>query len=246
MTAVDLTKRASVVLTKFSEAAEADPETWDVFQRAEIYLGVDHSGSMRRYFDHPRQPVLHLARQVCALGLARLDPDGRIPMWFYASDVQGPWEVTETTLWPEARRFRGAPDDVVTRAVREARYGSTRTDLVVREILRAHRRTDLSTPGLAIIQTDGVPDDRDSVINAIVEASAYNLFYVFVGYGPDGRRFLKQLNEGGFSRQVVDNVYAFDAGDDPMDNSDELVMSELLKEIPEWRKKANGRVQGTV
>lgn len=247
MSAIDLTKRAAVVLEKFTDAAKEDPSAWDVFPEAELYLGADHSGSMRAYYSDPRQPVVQLAKQILAIGLARLDPDGKIPLWFYASRAGSPYTVTEETLYPRPRKFSmSTPADIVTRGARETQFGSTNTADVVEQIALAHHETGLGKPGLAIIQTDGLPDSTPRLKEALARASKINLFFVFVGYGSDGQRALEALDAGGFRGQVVDNVATVFLGDSPTDYSDEWVMEQILKDVPKWRKEAHGKVQGTV
>lgn len=239
---VDITK-AKVVLDKFTEASRVTGDR-DVFEKAELYLGIDHSGSMSRYFSASDKPVVELAKRVLALGLARLDPDGVIPMWFYANNLHGPVNVTEAGLYPRGVFNR---QDVVTQEAARAPWGGTRTELVVRAIMEEHLDTQLVKPGLAVIQTDGQPNFEQPVIDALVEASRINLFYVFIGFGRDGEAFLERLNEGGFEGQLVDNVYTFNADDRPRGvDPDEWLYTELLKEVPRWRAAADGRVRGIV
>lgn len=241
---VDMTKRAKVVLDKFTEQAK---ETgWDVFAEAEVYMAADISGSMRRYYDDPRKPVTHLAKQVASLALARLDPDGEIPFWLFGSNVEGPWTITAENLEERKGMLGRTKPDVVTDAVSRSRGGSTNMEAAVRAIVDKHEATGLGKPGLGIIQTDGMPDYRPGVISEIVRASSMNLFLVFIGYGPDGMPFLNQLNRGGFPSQTVDNVYAFGVGDDPLSHSDEWLWEQLLKEIPQWREAASTVVRGNV
>ena len=242
---VDMTKRAKVVLDKFTENAE-QTGGYDVFQEAEVYLGADVSGSMRGYYNDPRKPVTHLAKQIAALALARLDPDGKIPFWLFGTHVEGPWTITGENLEPQKGRFGRTKDDAITDAVSKARGGSTNMADAVKAIVDEHEATGLSKPGLAIIQTDGMPNSQDAVIAQVVRASQLNLFLVFVGYGEDGMPFLNKLNRGKFRGQVVDNVYAFGVGDDPLSHTDEWLWEQLLKEIPQWRQAADGKVRGAV
>lgn len=247
---VDMMKqRAKVVLDKFTEKAE-ETGGWDVFAEAEVYMSADKSGSMAGYFNDPRKPVTHLAKQIAALALARLDPDGQIPFWLFGSYAHGPWVITAENIEPTTKKGllgrSKVEDDIVTKAVTDTPYGSTNMADAVGQIHRAHIATGQSKPGLAIIQTDGLPDNEQAVIDALVEASKDNLFFVFVGYGSGGMPFLRKLNRGGFKGQVVDNVYAFGAGDDPLAMTDEELWMQILTEIPSWRQDANGKVRGQV
>jgi hypothetical protein len=242
-------EQAKVVLDKFTEAAK-DNGGWDVFEQAEVYLAADKSGSMIGYYNDVHKPVTHLAKQIAALALARLDPDGKIPFWLFGFKAHGPWTITAENIEPgEKKGVLGRTkrqDDIVTKAVKDTEYGSTNMGDAVRAIHVAHKQTDQSKPGLAVIQTDGQPDNETDVIDAIVSASRDNLFFVFIGYGNCGMPFLNKLNRGGFKGQVVDNVYAFGVGEEPTSWSDEKIWTEVLKEIPEWRKNATGKVTGTV
>lgn len=80
---VDLYKTAKVNLAKRGLEGE----------RAAVYLVLDRSGSMRRYYKDGT--VQHLAEQALALA-ARLDDDGVVPVVFFDKVAHPPVEISLT------------------------------------------------------------------------------------------------------------------------------------------------------
>lgn len=244
-------RRAAVSVIK-----QVEENKGELFKEANIQLVLDYSGSMDRHYRNRHAPVTTLAEQVLALALERLDPDGIIPLWLFGFSAYGPYTVTDDNLHPRASRgglMRGqrAHEGAVKEAIRRHQMGSTNLADAIRKVTDYHVQDTASStiPGLVVVQTDGLPDSEDETVDEIVRASHHNLFFAFVGYGRQGSSqmtFLKRLDRGGFPGQVVDNCSVTYLGDEPWTVSDEDVYQGILSEIPEWRRKAAGKVQGAV
>jgi hypothetical protein len=259
---VDMRKAAQVSLDKADKLA-LSKGLLPVFAQAEIYMAGDHSGSMQGRIGW----VIRLAEQISELGLARLDPNGEFPFFWWASKVSKPFNVTQSNLLSQRGAFGRTKEGIIEEQHLKTPWGGTRLDLAIEAVHKAHVAVEMekvskgepSCPGLAIIQTDGFPDygTEQKVRDALVAASADNLFFVIVGFGEPATfgnpypekgplGLMHELNAGGWPGQVVDNVYFFPVGHNPTAVGDEWLYDQLLSEIPAWRTAAQGRVRGTV
>lgn len=209
---VDLYKTAKVSLDKRGLGGE----------RAAVYLVLDRSGSMRRYYKDGT--VQHLAEQALALS-AHLDDDGVVPVVFFDKVAHPPVEVGLT-------RYQGRINEEHERL---GHMGTTNYAAAMQAVVDHYRATAPAAPAFVIFQTDGSPDSRKAAEKVLCDASRLPIFWQFVGFGKDDFAFLRKLDDLPVPRKrAVDNASFFPAGDDPRAVSDEDLYRSLMEEYPSW------------
>ncbi|MFF2852665.1 vWA domain-containing protein [Streptomyces sp. NPDC058001] len=209
---VSLVKSAAVSLEKRGLAG----------QRAAVYLVLDRSRSMSRYYRDGS--VQHLAEQ--ALGLsANLDDDGSVPVVFFDSDAHPAVEISVDDYQGSIDRHHKTLGPM----------GSTNYFAAMDEVIDHYLNSGGTDPAFVIFQTDGGPDSRRAAEQALCKAARLPLFWQFVGFGPDRFDFLRKLDNLGVpGKRVVDNAGFFPAGDNPKQMSDADLYDQLMSEFPDW------------
>ncbi|GGO97024.1 vWA domain-containing protein [Wenjunlia tyrosinilytica] len=219
---VSLYKQAAVSLERYELTGE----------RAAVYLVLDRSGSMRRYYRDGS--VQRLAEQ--ALGLAaHFDDDGSVPVVFFSTEVDGLAEVSLDA-------YQGRVN-----AVHEAlgHMGRTNYAAAMEAVIAHYQRSGATDPAYVIFQTDGAPESRSRATRTLCEAARLPLFWQFVGFGDDEFAYLRKLDELPVPHQrVVDNAGFFAVGPRPGRMSDAELYDRLMGEFPHWLRAA--RHQGIV
>ncbi|MFI6345099.1 vWA domain-containing protein [Streptomyces sp. NPDC050560] len=209
---VSLYKTAAVSLTKHAVAGE----------RAAVYLVLDRSGSMRRYYRDGT--VQRLAEQTLALA-ANLDDDGVVPVVFFSTDVDG---VADIGLDDYQGRVGPLHDSL-------GHMGRTNYHLAMEAVIAHYQKSGAKDPAFVVFQTDGAPTSKAAAERVLCEAARLPLFWQFVGFGDDEFRFLRRLDELPVpGRRVVDNAGFFAAGVEPGAHSDAALYDRLLGEYPQW------------
>lgn len=203
---VDLTKKAAVSLEKSGLTG----------QRAAVYLILDHSGSMRRFYADGS--VQRLAEQTLALSV-NLDDDGNVPVGYFSDQAEAMLDV-------RLDNYQGVIDRTHTRS----RWGLTDYVAAMRNVIDEHQLSGATVPGLVVFQTDGAPNDQRATERMLREASSLPLFWAFVGFG-DSIRFLEKLDDLG--GRVVDNASFFHARD-PHAVSDAELYDGITHEYAGW------------
>ncbi|MFD7537463.1 VWA domain-containing protein [Streptomyces sp. NPDC059819] len=215
---IDLKKKAAVSLQKQGLTD----------QRAAVYLVLDHSGSMHRFYADGS--VQRLAEQ--ALGLsANLDADGTVPIVYFGSQASEPFDVNLADY-----------EGVIGRTHPAVPWGLTDYVVAMDTVADHYKQSGATEPALVIFQTDGAPDDRRSVEQALRAYSTGQIFWAFVGFG-NSIGFLEELDD--LPGRAVDNASFFHAGD-PHDVSDETLYDGLTQEYATWLAAATdaGIVRG--
>ncbi|MCI0385004.1 VWA domain-containing protein [Streptomyces sp. CNQ085] len=213
---VSLYKQAEVSLAKHRLSG----------QRAAVYLVLDRSGSMRPYYRDGT--VQHLAERVLGLA-AHLDDDGRVPVVFFSTGVDG---TSEVALEDYAGRVEALHSCL-------GHMGRTNYHLAMEAVIGHYRASGSTDPALVVFQTDGGPTSRSAAERVLCEASELPLFWQFVGFGEDEFRFLRKLDELPVpGRRAVDNAGFFPAGPDPRAIPDAELYDRLTGEFPDWLRAA--------
>jgi uncharacterized protein YegL len=208
---VSLSKAAAVSLRK----SGLDPA-----QRAAVYLVLDHSGSMSGYYGNGA--VQRLAEQVLGLS-TNLDDDGTVPVVYFGSKASKPVDVSLSD-------YAGA----VQRTHVKVEWGSTDYVSAIDAVRKHYRKSGAKDPALVVFQTDGQPDDRYAVEQALRDASGEPVFWAFVGFGWDVS-FLQNLDT--LSGRRVDNASFYHAAD-PASVPDADLYDGITGEFASWIRTA--------
>ncbi|MEU9367772.1 VWA domain-containing protein [Streptomyces avermitilis] len=204
-------------------------------QRAAVYLVVDHSGSMKPYYDDGS--VQALADRVLGLS-AHLDDDGTVPVVFFSTDIDA---VTDIALADHQGRIERI-------AAGLGHMGRTSYHLAMDAVIDHYLDSGSKEPALVVFQTDGGPLSKPAAERYLCKAAKLPLFWQFIGFGdPESRQFefLRKLDELAVPhKRVVDNAGFFHAGTDPCKVSDAELYDRLVGEFPQWLAAA--RAHGIV
>ncbi|MFJ9735233.1 vWA domain-containing protein [Streptomyces sp. NPDC101169] len=204
---------------------------------AAVYLVIDHSGSMRPYYQDGS--VQALADRVLGLS-AHLDDDGRVPVVFFSTDVDA---VTDIAL-------DGHEGRIARIAAGLGHMGRTSYHVAMDAVIDHYLDSGATDPALVVFQTDGGPTSRPAAERHLCKAARLPLFWQFVGFGdPDSRQFdfLRRLDELPVpAKRAVDNAGFFHAGKDPREVPDAELYDRLVGEFPRWlaAARAAGIVTG--
>lgn len=201
-------------------------------ERAAVYLVVDHSGSMRPYYQDGS--VQALADRVLGLA-AHLDDDGVVPTVFFSTDVDAVTSI-------ELARHHGRVDEIVAGL---GHMGRTSYHLAMDAVIDHYLDSGADVPALVVFQTDGGPLSRAAAERYLCKAARLPVFWQFIGFGdPHSTQFdyLRRLDELAVpERRVVDNAGFFHAGKDPFALSDDALYDHLVREFPQWLAAARAR-----
>ncbi|MFJ7191368.1 vWA domain-containing protein [Streptomyces bacillaris] len=201
-------------------------------RRAAVYLVLDYSGSMRDYYKDGT--VQALADRVLGLS-AHLDDDGRVPVVFFSTDVDGHAEIG-------LDRHHGVIDKIVANL---GHMGRTNYHVAMDAVIDDYLDSGSTDPALVVFQTDGGPTSKLAAERYLCKAARLPLFWQFIGFG-DTRSsqfdFLRRLDELPVpAKRPVDNAGYFHAGLDPRKVSDTELYDRLLGEFPSWLAAAEAR-----
>lgn len=191
-------------------------------QRAAVYLVLDRSGSMRRFYRDGS--VQRLAEQ--ALGLsANLDDDGAVPVVFFDTNAHAPVDMSLSDYTGRIDRENN----------RLGYMGTTNYASAMRAVVSHYMASGATAPAFVIFQTDGSPDSRTEAERVLCDASTLPIFWQFVGFGNDEFKFLKKLDTLAVpAKRAVDNAGFFEAGTNPAQMGDAQLYDLLMGEFPQW------------
>jgi hypothetical protein len=206
---VDLYKTARVSLDKHRLGGE----------RAAVYLVIDHSRSMSRYFKDGS--VQALAERVLALA-AHFDDDGTVPVIFFDTAARQPVDIS-------VYDYAGTIDRIKASA---GTMGSTNYAAAMRAVIDLHKGPG---PAFVVFQTDGAPNSKRETTEVLCDAARLPIFWQFIGFGDDEFAYLQRLDELPVpAKRVVDNAGFFPAGKQPRSIPDGVLYDSLMSEFPQW------------
>ena len=220
---IDLTKAAPSFVNLYKTARVSLDKHRLGGERAAVYLVIDHSRSMGRYFRDGS--VQALAERVLALA-AHFDDDGTVPVIFFDTTARPAVEISVTD-------YAGSIDRIKAGA---GAMGATNYAAAMRAVIELHKGTG---PAFVVFQTDGSPTSKRETTEVLCEAAKLPIFWQFIGFGDDEFAYLRRLDELPVpAKRVIDNAGFFPAGLEPQSVPDDLLFDNLMSEFPTWLTEA--------
>jgi hypothetical protein len=229
---IDLAKRAPGLIDLHKKAGISLAKNSLTGVKAAVYLVLDYSGSMARYY---RDGTVQAFTEQVLAAAAHFDDDGSIPVILFDKKARPAEDVGIDD-------YEGAVSRMQQRA---GRMSTTNYADAMQAVIGHYQASGATAPALVIFETDGSPDSRSDAERVLCEASRLPIFWQFVGFGNDSFSFLRKLDELAVpKKRVIDNAGFFAAGTDPRSMSPEALYDNLMGEFPDWLRKA--RQQGIV
>ncbi len=235
---LDLSKHEKLGVS-FRKAGDVVQKLHIAHERPAVYLVVDRSGSMRRYF---RDGTVQTFAERVLAAAAHFDDDGRVPVIFFSTNAHPPVDIDVQFVDGAIGRMHKAAGDM----------GTTNYVDAMRTVAELHRATKpAGYPAFVVFQTDGAPNNRRQTTETLVQLAHDPIHWAFVGFGdervvPEGEEarfdYLRRLDE--MRGRVVDNATFFPAGADPNAVPEEVLYANMMNEFPSWL--ADARAKGIV
>lgn len=236
---IDITKKANINLLKTKvDIVLKKKGIADIIAR--VALVLDISGSMiNQYNSGAVQAFLERIVPVAS----RLDDDGKLDVWFFASKFKRTTSVTEKNVDGYIQRELGE----LKRTLLLFKMPSLMVDLginnnesiVILDVIKKYTQEEPSkVPTLIVFLSDGGVIDEQGIKKAIVDAAKYPIFWQFVGLAGSNYGILEKLDN--MTGRIIDNADFFHV-DDLSKITDEELYTRLLNEFPNWIKKAKAK-----
>ncbi|NGZ77603.1 VWA domain-containing protein [Saccharibacillus alkalitolerans] len=200
-------------------------------EKARVAVVFDASGSMTHLYK--KGTVQSAFERILAVS-ARMDDDGIMDVWFFATKMMRAPSVTE-------HGYENYVKNTYPKPSMKGKLGFGNNEPVVMEdIVKKYTREDPddTTPTYIIFFSDGGIYETKKISKLLIEHSDKPIFWQFVGLGSANYGVLEQLDD--LKGRTVDNADFF-ALDDLDSVSDEELYDRLLNEFPGWLKEVRAR-----
>lgn len=209
---------------------------------ADVLFVIDGTGSMSRLYR--TGIVQETVERIVPVSL-RLDADGIMPTWFYASGCARVDDLTAKNFEGFVSRTLPAPMQPVQTVQKHScasvdrkgvvTIGGVNNEIVILNAILEDEPAKRNTPLLVIFLTDGGFAPSKDIANILRNAAYRPIFWQFVGLGNANYGMLRKLDT--LEGRVVDNAGFFSV-DDIAKITDEELYDRLLSEFPAWLKAA--------
>lgn len=193
---------------------------------ARVVFVFDESGSMEPFFNNGT--MQNLTERLMPIAIS-FDDNGEMECYGFSNDWQQHISASQQNF----------ADFINAHVRKKIRWGGTNYAPIIREITRQYAQAEPSKdPTFVIFQTDGDNFDKRDTVDAITEASRYNIFWKFVGIGTARKDFLEQLDD--MEGRTVDNANFMDVADINQ-MSDQDLYQNLMEEYDVWQNAAKAK-----
>jgi stress response protein SCP2 len=214
-------------------------------EKAEVLFVIDATGSMSSLYRNGT--VQETVERIVPVSL-RLDDDGIMPTWFYASGCARTEDLTARNYEGYVPRTIAGPMKPVKGVQKhscasidrkgEVTIGGVNNEIVILSALLDDEPAKRDTPLLVIFLTDGGFAPSKDIARIITNAAHRPIFWQFVGIGNNNFGMLRNLDT--LPGRVVDNA-GFFAVTDLAKITDEELYDRLLSEFPAWLKAVRAK-----
>lgn len=194
---------------------------------ARVALVLDYSGSMSELY--LSGAIQELVQRLLPVGI-RFDDNSAIDIFLFHSGCYGHKFIGEVT--PD--EFEGYVDREI---YSQYSMGGTSYAPVMRNIINKYTSEE-GEPAYVMFVTDGECMDRNETLELIKDASAYGIFWQFIGISDSGYNDMATLKKlDTMTDRVVDNANFYNVGE-IQKMSDESLFDILMTEFPQWYAEA--------
>ncbi|WP_408589490.1 VWA domain-containing protein [Novosphingobium sp.] len=214
-------------------------------EKAEVVFVIDATGSMSTLYRNGT--VQETIERIVPVSL-RLDDDGIMPTWFYASGCARTEDLTAKNYEGYVPRTLPSPMKPVIGVQKhscaaidrkgEVTIGGVNNEIVILNALLDDEPANRTTPLLVIFMTDGGFAPSKEIAKIITNAAPRPIFWQFVGVGNNNFGMLRNLDT--LPGRVVDNAGFFPVTD-LAKITDEELYDRLLSEFPAWLKAVRAK-----
>lgn len=193
---------------------------------AKVAIVMDASGSMASAY---RNGTVQAVLDRMVLVAARLDDDGLLETWFYASKHK---RFPDISIGNIAGYLKNNIKGGFGTLVKGLGFGNNEPP-VMQEVLEKYKLSRY--PALVIFITDGGIYETKKIKNILIEWSSYPVFWQFVGLAGSNYGVLNEFDT--LEGRKLDNAGFFQV-DDLKKISDDELFNRLLDEFPFWLNEA--------